>query len=154
VQITSVFIKRDVTISSLAFIEDFLSCIHRQLIGPAPGSDEQFEQYEEACQNGEAMSRRLTLLRSAICSRLDGYDHTFLVFDGYDRLNEELQVLLDGELLSLQEHCLRVLQTRRVPEYKLPLSMMCDGVDCEDGARLNLYWVCISSACKLHCKYI
>jgi hypothetical protein len=147
VQIASVFIRRDVTTSSLAFIEDFLSCIYHQLINPALGFDEQFEQYEEACQKGEAIYRRLRLLRDAIFSRLDGYDHTFLVLDGYDRLNEELQFLLDGELLGLQDHCLRVLQTRRVPVYKIPQGMACDGIDCEDGGRLNLYWVCISSVC-------
>jgi hypothetical protein len=145
VQVASIFVDQDVSTSSIAFVEDFLSCIYVQLSSRQSPPDHHFEQYEQACQDGESNSKRLKLLRSALYARLESNDHTFLVFDGYDRISEGLQVLLDGELSQLQSHRLRVLQTRRVPAYEIPLNMWCDGIDCEEGC-VKLYWVCKTSS--------
>jgi hypothetical protein len=127
-----------------AFLEDFLCCIHQQIPSAGFESDRHFDQYEEACQCGESILKRVGLLRIALYSRLDDNDYTFLVFDGYDRLSEGLQLLLDRELVDLQDHRLRVLQTRRVPAFELPIEMNCDGIrdgdQCENYD-LKLYWV-------------
>lgn len=126
------------------FLEDFLYCIHHQLPSAGTESDDRFELYETACQNGESISKRVALLRTSLYSRLDDHDYTFLVFDGYDRISEGLQVLLDREFADLRVHRLRVLQTRRVPAHELPLWMGCDGPDCEEY-RLKLYWVRVTA---------
>jgi hypothetical protein len=143
VQLASIFVDQDVATSSIGFLEDFLSCIYFQLRKYPSASDRHFEQYEQACQDGEAVTKRVKLLRTALVARLKGNDHTFLVFDGYDRISEGLQVILDTELSQLQVHRLRVLQTRRVPVFEIPLSMLCDGIDCEEGY-VKLYWVCVN----------
>lgn len=116
-------------------------CIHEQLSSVGRESDQYFEQYEQACLKGESVSERINLLRTALYSRLDGQHNTFLVLDGYDRICEGLQVLLDREFADLQVHHLRLLQTRRVPKFKLPLNMKCNGIAC-GKTRLKLYWVC------------
>ncbi|KAH7408227.1 heterokaryon incompatibility protein-domain-containing protein [Phaeosphaeria sp. MPI-PUGE-AT-0046c] len=126
----------------MSILEDILACIDRQFRGSSSEYGDPAEEYGKACLNGESTAKRLALVRAALHSRLDSYDHTFLVFDGYDRLSQELQRLLDYELSGLQDHRLRVLQTRRVPVYDIPLDMWCDGNDCEDVRRLNLYWTC------------
>lgn len=141
VRIASVFIDQDISTDGVTFLEDFLACIDRQFRDHRSKLDDPAKEYESACLNGESTSKRLGLIRAALHSRLIDYSHTFLVFDGYDRLGRELQFLLDHELSSLQDHRLRVLQTRRVPVYQIPLDMWCDGVDCEEFRRLNLYWV-------------
>jgi hypothetical protein len=142
VQSASVFIDRDVSTGGLTFLEDFLACINRQFRKPGSESHDAAEEYNEACLNGESTSKRLELIRAALHSQLESYDHTFLVFDGYDRLAQEVQLLLDHELSSLQDHRLRILQTRRIPVYNIPLDMRCNGEDCEEFWSLNLYWVC------------
>jgi hypothetical protein len=139
----SVFIERDVSSSSVPFLEDFLHSIYLQLEHSSLETHSHYEQYQRACQNGESILKRLKLLRISLGSRLDGYDHSFLILDGYDRLGEELQVLIDSELSQLQSSRLCVLQTRRVPVYEIPLDMACDGLDCENFQRLNLFWVCL-----------
>ncbi|KAF1912567.1 heterokaryon incompatibility protein-domain-containing protein [Ampelomyces quisqualis] len=141
-KVVSLFIDKDVLSSSVTFLEDFLHTIYLQLGNTSLETHNRYEQYERACQNGESITKRLTLLRGSLCSRLDGLDHSFLIFDGYDRLGEELQVLIDGELSLLQSHRLRVLKTRRVPVYEIPLFMACDGPQCENPQRLNLFRVC------------
>lgn len=133
---------QDISTGGVTFLEDFLACIDRQFQeSSSDHDDDPSEEYNRACFNGESALKRLSLIRAALHSRLDNYDHTFLVFDGYDRLSQEIQCLLDHELSGLQDHRLRVLQTRRVPVYDVPLDMWCDGDDCEAYRRLNLYWV-------------
>lgn len=140
----SIFIERDLPSSNVTFVEDFLHSIYLQLGSTSLKTQNHYEHYERACQNGESMTKRLKLLRLSLYSQLDGHNHSFLVLDGYDRLGEELQALIDGELSRLQSHRLRVLQTRRVPIYDIPLYMGCDGLDCENPHRLNLFWVFLS----------
>lgn len=135
------FVDQDVSTGGVAFLEDFLACINRQFRKPGSGSHDAAEEYKKACLNGKSTSKRLDLIRAALHSQLETYDHTFLVLDGYDRVSQEVQCLLDHELSSLQDHRLRILQTRRVPIYDIPLDMSCDGEDCEEFWGLNLYWV-------------
>jgi hypothetical protein len=136
----------------VTFLEDFLHSIYLQLENYSLESHYHYEQYERACQWGESILKRLKLLRISLFTRLDEFDHSFLIFDGYDRLGEELQVLIDSELSQLQSYRLRILQTRRVPVYEIPLDMACDGLDCENFQRLNLFWVCLRPA-QYFCAY-
>jgi hypothetical protein len=107
----SIFIEQNVSSSSATFVEDFLHSIYLQLGNTSLETQNHYEHYERACQNGESISKRLKLLRISLYSHLDGQDHSFLVFDGYDRLGEELQALIDVEISQLQSHRLRALQT-------------------------------------------
>jgi len=125
----------------MSFVEDLLDCIYHQLPNSGLGSDHHYERYEMAWQGGESSSKRVALLRKALSSRLEASHHTFLILDGYDRVSEGLQALLDHEFASLQAHRLRIMITRRVPAFEVPLWMGCDGHDCEES-RLKLYWVC------------
>jgi hypothetical protein len=142
----SIFIEQNVSSSSATFVEDFLHSIYLQLGNTSLETQNHYEHYERACQNGESISKRLKLLRISLYSHLDGQDHSFLVFDGYDRLGEELQALIDVEISQLQSHRLRALQTRRVPVYEIPLYMGCDDLDCENPHRVNLFWVFLPPA--------
>lgn len=136
--VASVFIERDIQGSAAEFLEDLLSCIHNQLPSAGAESDKDFAQYERACRYGESISKRTTLLRVAIRSRLDKRQHTFLVLDGYDRVGDDLQILLDRELADLRAHRLRVMLTRRVRAFELPMERSCD---CCLAYDLRLYWV-------------
>jgi hypothetical protein len=139
--VASVFIEKDVSMSAGFFLEDVLLCIHDQL--PRHGSeiDHHLKQYEKAYRKGESVSKRVALLRTALYSRLDEFEYTFLLLDGYDRVSEGLQVLLDREFSDMKAYRVRVLQTRRVPVFVRPLRTSCDG-DC-DQKGLRAYWVCV-----------
>jgi hypothetical protein len=139
--IASIFIERDIPTSSVVFVEDLLDCIYHQLPDHGFISDHHYEQYEVECQGGESTSKHITLLRKALHSRLNPSNYTLLVIDGYDRISEGLQVLLDREFADLQAHRLRVMLTRRVPAFEVPVWVQCDGHECEQN-RLKLYWMC------------
>ena len=139
--IASIFIERDIPTSSVVFVEDLLDCIYHQLPDSGFDSDYHYKQYEVACQGGESTSKRITLLRKALHSRLKPSNYTLLVVDGYDRMSEGMQVLFDREFADLQAHRLRVMLTRRVPAFEVPVWVRCDGHECEEN-RLKLYWMC------------
>jgi hypothetical protein len=143
--VASIFIEKDISTSTAEFLEDFLSCVLHQLPNTSKDFHGHFKLYESACRDGESISKRTKLLRIALASQLDNHDHTFLIMDGYDRLDGGLQVLLDRELEDLRSHRLRVLLTRRVPAFELPKEKNCDGLDgdgeeCEEYD-LQIYWV-------------
>ncbi|KAF2831215.1 hypothetical protein CC86DRAFT_390868 [Ophiobolus disseminans] len=143
VPVVSIFIEEDISTSAGVFLEDFLYCVHQQLL-PSAGSetDSHFRRYETASRSGESISKRTRILRTALYSQLDAKQHTLLVLDGYDRLGESLQILLDRELEDLQKHRLRILLTTRVPTFELPLDTNCDGgPDCH-AWDLKLFWAC------------
>lgn len=154
--VASVFIEKDVSASPAVFLEDLLSCILHQL--PGGGSvdaDGHLGLYHAACRNGESISKRTKLLRVALAAQLGKHDHTYLVLDGYDRVEEGLQVLLDRESEDLRAHGLRVMLTRRVPAFEPPRVKNCDGID-SDGEEcynedLLIYWVSSSAFLSRHC---
>ena len=74
-----------------------------------------------------------------ICFVTQSSRYALLILDGYDRLSEGLQVLLDRELVDLQVHRLRVMLTRRTPVFKVPTLIFCDRCQKTD---LKFYWVC------------
>ena len=125
------------------FIEDLLWSIHHQLAIYAVGIDHEsvkcYSKYEKACHDGERSTTRINLLRRALCLRLAASDFSFFVLDGYDRLDEGLQWLVDRELADLQSQGLRVMTTRRVPVFEDPVDVKCD--HCLKPY-LELYWEC------------
>jgi hypothetical protein len=148
--VVSIFVDKDIGASAAVFLEDLLCCIHSQLPHEGPESNNHFEEYEAACRYGESIAKRTRLLRIAVASQLDTNHHTYLVLDGYDRVSEGLQVLLDRELSDLRAHRLHVLLTRRVPAFELPRGKNCDGTDC-DEEDLQVYWVSTPRGCDYTC---
>jgi len=143
--VASIYIEKDISGSTAVFLEDFLSVVFNQLPNVGKDSNKHMKLYTAACRNGESISKRTKLLRMALAFQLSNYGHTFLVIDGYDRVDEGVQVLLDRELEDLRAHRLRVLLTRRVPVFELPREKNCDGLDrdgeeCEEY-NLQIYWV-------------
>ena len=98
-----------------------------------------YNKYEQACHDGKCSTIRINLLQRALCSRLAACDFSFLVLDGYDRLDEGLQWLVDRELADLQSQKLRVMTTRRVPVFEDSVDVNCDHCP---AAYLTLYWEC------------
>jgi hypothetical protein len=145
--VVSIFVDKDISASAAVFLEDLLCCIHNQLPHGSPESSNHFKEYETACRYGESIAKRSRLLRTAVASRLETNHHTFLVLDGYDRVSEGLQVLLDRELSDLRAHRLHVLLTRRVPAFELPRDKNCDVADC-DEKDLKIYWVSTLFGCN------
>jgi hypothetical protein len=137
-----VFIEQDVTANAAEFLEDFLCCTYHQLPSAGPESERHFVKYKAASRNGESISKRKALLRAAIKSRLNAQHHVFLVLDGYDRVGQDAQMLLDLEFAEFQAHRLRVMLTRRVPTFKVPMQRDCDFCDARG---LELYWVSFTS---------
>jgi hypothetical protein len=150
VAVTSIFIKEDVPNDHTSLIEDILASIYYQLRSHAPNLNPQSSQlasaYETACHIGEASSRRLNLLRQALQAQLAANEHSFLIFDGYDRLATALRSLLDHELQDSHRHRLSVLITRRTPVYQPPTAdcLGCDGCLTEG---LKLYFKCPEPNC-------
>ena len=138
--VVSVFIEKDLNVGAANFLEDILVFIYNQLRSTGAEIDEHFVRYEEACRCGKSISKRTVLLRVAIRSLLDKHQHTFLVMDSYDRVGDDLQILLDRELADLRAYRLRVMLTRRVPAFKLPRVKNCDGDGCQ-AYNMKLYWV-------------
>jgi hypothetical protein len=156
VPVTSIFIGEDVPNDHTSLIEDILASTYYQLRSHAPNLDGQSSQlasaYETACQIGEASSRRLKLLRQALQAQLAANEHSFLIFDGYDRLGTALRSLLDHELQDSHRHRLSVLLTRRTPVYQPPTG---DGFGC-DGCfteGLKLYFKCPEPNCDFALCY-
>jgi Heterokaryon incompatibility protein (HET) len=143
VRVASIFIQEDVSTNRGAFIEDLLCSIHRQLAIYAVDVDHEsvncYSKYEKACHDGKRSAIRINLLQRALCSRPAASDFSFLVLDGYDRLDEELQWLVDRELADLQSQGLRVMTTRRVPVFEDFVDADCDHCP---ATYLEFYWEC------------
>ena len=156
VPVTSIFIGEDVPNDHTSLIEDILASTYYQLRRHAPILDGQSSQlasaYETACQIGEASLRRLNLLRQALQAQLAANEHSFLIFDGYDRLGTALRSLLDYELQDSHRHRLSVLLTRRTPVYQPPTGngFGCDGCFTEG---LKLYFKCPEPNCEFALCY-
>jgi hypothetical protein len=135
-----VFIEQEVLTTDVVFVEDLLECIYHQLpYADADAESGLYPQYEQARYSGEPTSRRMTLLRKALHCRIQSSRYTLLILDGYDRLSEGLQTLLDRELADFQVDRLRVMLTRRIPAFKMSASILCDGCQKSD---VKLYWRC------------
>lgn len=122
----------------MVLVEDLLGCVYHQL-PYADSESDLYEQYVIARYGGEPKYRRMTLLHRALRCRIQSSRYMLLILDGYDRLSEGLQVLLDRELIDLQVHRLLVMLTRRTPVFKIHTSIICDGWQRTD---LKFYWVC------------
>ncbi len=87
---------------------------------------------------------RIHKLSTALSTASHGRN-SYLILDGYDRINEALQTVVDFQLSFLQASGIKIMTTRRVPVFSTPLNAMCD--ECEVD-NLDLWWEC--NKCKIY----
>lgn len=121
--------------TSLHFVEDLLYCIYDSF---GKESNAEFREYEDACQKGKPVVERIQKLSISLINAMPGACK-FLILDGYDRINEALQFVVDTHLSLFQSNGIRIMTTRRVPIHETPHNEGCDECDEE---RLTLWWQC------------
>lgn len=148
VRIASIFLRECVTHEHANFIEDFLACVYSQIFSgsddPALAEEQPLPlDYIIACQDGNALTTRLAILRSKLRALLKSNEHNFLIVDGFDQLDAASRMILELELRNSHVHNLSLMINRRVPSFEKPQQRLrCDGCDKDP---LFLYWEC--SAC-------
>ena len=125
--------------TSLAFIEDLFQLIYSEF---AAEPNAEYEAYQRACRYGDPGTERIEKLIGASKSFAPGACK-FLILDGYDRINDALQSIVDTHLSALEPSGFKVMITRRVPAFSMSINTYCD--ECE-REYLELWWKC------LHCN--
>jgi len=125
--------------TSLAFIEDLFQFIYSEF-GNEPNAE--YGAYQRACRSGDPGTKRIKKLIGALKSFASGACK-FLILDGYDRMNEALQSIVDTHLSALEPSGFKVMITRRVPAFSMSNCPYCD--ECKEDY-LELWWECS------HCK--
>jgi len=121
--------------TSLAFIEDLFQLIYSEF---AAEPTAEYEAYQRACRCGHPGTERIEKLIGASKSFAPGACK-FLILDGYDRINEALQSIVDTHLSALEPSGFKVMITRRVPAFSMSINTYCD--ECEQEY-LELWWKC------------
>ncbi|KAF6841655.1 hypothetical protein CPLU01_00327 [Colletotrichum plurivorum] len=146
--VASIFIRKDVTSSDTAFVEEALTSAFRQLFTTA--ADEatitNYRLHLDARRDGRPSNVRIQLLRNAFSSLLSGLDRAFLVVDALDRCDPAVSTVLENELSRLASSTkLKVFLTSRISCLEtVPEVVSCNS--CADGEHnhLSVYWVCAS----------
>ncbi|KAF2728049.1 hypothetical protein EJ04DRAFT_450110, partial [Polyplosphaeria fusca] len=142
VPVVSVYVEMEVATNEAEVLEDFLHSIYSQLaLGMAEAADDSvtaYASYQQACTDGKRVAYRIKMLRRAVASQLPMLTRAFLILDGYDRLNEALKLLFD-QVFELLSPKIDIFITRRVPQFKRGLDVVCDVCW---RASLKLYWEC------------
>ncbi|KAI4607033.1 hypothetical protein J4E83_009788 [Alternaria metachromatica] len=133
--VASVSITQYVWSTSLAFIEDLFQFIYSEF-GNEPNAE--YGAYQRACRSGDPVTERIGKLVGALKSFASGACK-FLILDGYDRINEALQSIVDTHLSALEPSGFKVMITRRVPAFSMSINTYCD--ECEQEY-LELWWKC------------
>ena len=124
----TIFILDNAELTSTAFIEDIVHHVYEQL------ADEGSKSGSKETPPDKQYAEMKSYIHEYISAR-----PTYLVLDGYDRLNDVVQKQLDRELRSLQKHRLRVMLTRRVPAWSPLSNNTCDFCYKRD---IVVYWIC------------
>ncbi|KAI4643078.1 hypothetical protein J4E93_007147 [Alternaria ventricosa] len=133
--VASVSITQHVWSTSLAFIEDLFQFIYSEF-GNEPNA--KYGAYQRACRFGDPVTERIGKLIGALKSFASGACK-FLILDGYDRINEALQSIVDTHLSALEPSGFKVMITRRVPAFSMSINPYCD--ECKQDY-LELWWEC------------
>ena len=126
--------------TSLRFIEDLFQLIYFEF---GVESNAEYEAYELACYSGSSGTERIQKLIGAL-KNFASSACKFLILDGYDRINEALQSIVDTHLSALELSGFKVMITRRVPVFSISRNKDCDG--CKQDY-LELWWEC--SRCSM-----
>jgi hypothetical protein len=121
--------------TSLDFVEDLFQLIYSEF-GAEPNAE--YEAYQLACCSGSPGTERIQKLIGALSSFASNACK-FIILDGYDRINEALQSVVDIHLTALELSNFKVMITRRVPVFSIFLNKTCDR--CEQGY-MELWWEC------------
>jgi len=121
--------------TSLAFIEDLFQFIYSEL---GNEHNAEYEAYQRACRSGDPGTERIGKLIGAL-QRFASGACKFLILDGYDRINEALQSIVDTHLSALEPSGFKVMITRRVPAFSMSINPYCD--ECKEDY-LELWWEC------------
>ncbi|KAI4909280.1 hypothetical protein J4E90_007977 [Alternaria incomplexa] len=119
--------------------EDLFQLIYSEF---AAEPNAEYEAYQRACRCGDPGTERIEKLIGACKSFAPG-SCKFLILDGYDRINDALQSIVDTHLSALEPSGFKVMITRRVPAFSMSINTYCD--ECE-REYLELWWKC------LHCN--
>jgi hypothetical protein len=123
--VASLSITQHVWSTSLDFVEDLFQLIHQSF---GDESNKDYEAYQLACHDGKPVIERIQKLIAAL-SKACPKACKFIILDGYDRINEALQSVIDAHFCDLQPSGLKVMTTLRVPVFSTPLNAICD--ECE-----------------------
>ena len=121
--------------TSLGFIEDLFQLIYSEL---GTEHNVEYAAYQLACYSGTPGTERIQKLIEALSSFAPSACK-FLILDGYDRINEALQSIVDTHLSALKLSGFKVMITRRVPVFSISRNKDCD--ECKQNY-LELWWAC------------
>lgn len=158
--VASIFIRDGIIENELAFLEDFLGEVYRQLTGfgrdAGSSSSRMYTRYSNAQRTGRRAAVRVDLIAQALQQRVAEIREThgsFLVIDNIDQCSPSLEELLQCELSNLRSRGLNIMITSRLPRYEKIEDISCDFHECGPYEQdLEFYWRCESCEMQYICE--
>lgn len=129
----AIFIGDSYIENELAFLEDILASIYKQLTpvdSPiADATKRSYREYNKSQHTGRRASERIDLIARALRCRIEDLSkdgRAFLLVDQIEQCSPSLQELVQRELKTLQNRGLKIMITSRLPRYEAVVDRWCD----------------------------
>ncbi|OAL56115.1 hypothetical protein IQ07DRAFT_498472 [Pyrenochaeta sp. DS3sAY3a] len=147
--IATIFISDHRIENELAFLEDLLDSIYKQVTPPGCSFDATtnmaYSEYRKCQRMGRRAAQRIETVAKALRLRIKGLAKTgdvVLVIDHLDQCSPALRELVQGQLDILQDNGLKMLVTSRLPKYEPAVVRWCDYHPRKTP--IQIFWRCSS----------